>query len=63
MSEQNKHNNSDNKKSIDKCCLCRKKLDNKWGNNAYPLKNGRCCDDCNILKVQVARWYIKQLMK
>ena len=63
MSETNKQNNSDNEYSIKKCCLCRKKLDNKWGNNANPLKNGRCCDNCNTSKVLPARFLLMQLMK
>jgi len=29
-----------------KCCLCGKTMDD-IGNNAMPLKQGRCCDDCN----------------
>lgn len=42
-----------------KCCLCGKKIEVKlgWskGNNALPLKDGRCCDECNLLKVIPAR--------
>lgn len=41
------------------CCLCKKKYTG-WGNNAEPLKSGRCCDKCNT-KVILAR--IKQLFK
>lgn len=32
------------------CCFCNKKF-NDFGNNALPLKNGKCCDKCNILYV------------
>lgn len=41
-----------------KCCLCGKeieKLGNWEGNNAEPLKEGRCCDACNMDKVIPAR--------
>ena len=39
-----------------KCCLCGKEIEVKisgWdmGNNAQPLMNGRCCDECNYTKV------------
>jgi len=48
-----------------KCCLCKKEIEIKgtWkgGNNAMPLKKGRCCDKCNYLKVIPAR--IKNLNK
>ena len=30
-----------------KCCICERKL-NSYGNNAYPIKEGMCCDNCNI---------------
>ena len=29
-----------------KCCICKKEL-NGYGNNAYPIKEGICCDTCN----------------
>ena len=35
------------------CCLCRHVYEG-FGNNAQPLKDGRCCDDCNS-KVVLAR--------
>ena len=37
-----------------KCCLCNKEIEvnflSGWadGNNAMPLKDGRCCDLCNM---------------
>jgi len=38
-----------------KCCLCKKEIEIKgnWdqGNNANPVMDGRCCDDCNAEKV------------
>lgn len=36
-----------------KCCLCGEKYEG-YGNNAQPLKNGRCCDKCDV-KVIVKR--------
>jgi hypothetical protein len=36
------------------CILCNKKLKDK-GNNALPLADGRCCDECNNEKVIPAR--------
>ena len=42
-----------------KCCLCKKDIEPKgsWtqGNNAEPVKKGRCCDKCNWEKVIPAR--------
>lgn len=48
-----------------RCCICNGYIkplkDNKgkvvWdqGNNAYPVKVGRCCDDCNWNQVIPAR--------
>lgn len=42
-----------------KCCLCHKEIEVKgtWkeGNNAEPLKKGRCCDVCDDTKVISAR--------
>lgn len=43
----------DMKKNMKKCVVCKGPYEG-YGNNAYPLKEGRCCDDCNI-KVIVAR--------
>ncbi len=41
------------------CCLCHRKIERKgtWirGNNAEPLRKGRCCDICNETKVIQAR--------
>ena len=36
-----------------KCCLCKKEIPveaNGWaeGNNAEPLRKGRCCNECNL---------------
>lgn len=37
-----------------KCILCGKEFDG-WGNNAWPIKDGICCDECNAEKVIPAR--------
>ena len=29
------------------CCLCDKKLDDKYGHNAQPIMDGNCCGSCN----------------
>ena len=38
-----------------KCCICKGEIEVKgtWtqGNNALPIKDGRCCDTCNFTKV------------
>ena len=49
-----------NLKELKKCCLCKKELKG-YGNNAEPLKNGVCCDDCNIKVIEarlrrVGKW-------
>jgi hypothetical protein len=48
-----------------KCCICGNMIEPKgdWilGNNAEPIKDGRCCDDCNATKVIPAR--IKNIKK
>ena len=37
-----------------KCVICGGPL-GKYGNNAQPVADGRCCDDCNVRKVIPAR--------
>jgi hypothetical protein len=37
------------------CVIC-KQAYNGWGNNAMPVKRGRCCDICNMAVV-IARMY------
>lgn len=38
-----------------KCCLCGETITLKKSNSAEPLMHGKCCNDCNILKVIPAR--------
>ena len=44
-----------------KCCLCGVEIEKNWlngwdkGNNARPLKEGRCCDLCDSTKVILER--------
>jgi len=33
-----------------KCVICKKKVIG-FGNNAQPVKKGKCCDTCNLMKV------------
>ena len=50
-----------------KCCLCHKEIDIKgtWkrGNNAEPIKTGRCCDKCNQNQIIPARIVNAQTIK
>jgi DNA-directed RNA polymerase subunit RPC12/RpoP len=36
------------------CSICKDTYDG-WGNNAYPVNDGRCCDKCNMKVVVPAR--------
>lgn len=36
------------------CVICKLEYDG-FGNNAEPIKKGRCCDKCNSTKVLLAR--------
>lgn len=38
-----------------KCIICKKKIIG-FGNNAQPLRRGKCCDTCNVSKVVPARF-------
>lgn len=44
-----------------KCCLCNRDIIG-FGNNAQPLGEGICCDECNI-KVIIKRLEYSNLMK
>jgi len=41
-------------KEIKECCICSLEYIG-YGNNAAPVKEGRCCDVCNSFKVLPAR--------
>ena len=41
-------------KEIKECCICSLEYIG-YGNNATPVKEGRCCDVCNSFKVVPAR--------
>lgn len=40
--------------ALEKCCICGKPIEG-YGNNAEPVKKGKCCDECNISVVIPAR--------
>ena len=33
------------------CSICGNTINDKYGNNAQPINDGRCCDDCNTLVI------------
>lgn len=37
------------------CSICHLPLDDPWGNNAWPVNDGRCCDECNASVVTMIR--------
>lgn len=37
-----------------KCCICGNEIEN-YGNNAFPVKDGKCCDSCHETVVIPAR--------
>lgn len=41
------------------CSICGKKYD-EYGNNAQPVNDGRCCDECNMKVVIPIRISIHQ---
>ena len=44
-------------KTIEACILCDQPI-RGFGNNAQPIANGRCCDDCNrafVIPVRIMR--------
>lgn len=45
-----------NKLKKGKCSICGKEYTG-WGNNARPVNNGRCCDECNTKVVIPARMH------
>lgn len=45
-----------------KCCFCHKNIKG-YGNNALPVKKGRCCEECNqmiVIPERVYRWTKKR---
>lgn len=44
------------KEKIIKCCFCKKIVSEIYSNNANPVKNGRCCNNCNLSIVIPARF-------
>ena len=42
------------------CSICNNKINDRFGNNAQPVNNGRCCNDCNSTVVIPAR--IKEMI-
>lgn len=48
-----------------KCVICGKDFDG-WGNNAWPVKDGICCDECNqeeVIPARLAQLYNKSNLK
>lgn len=43
-----------------KCCICERKL-NSYENNAYPIKEGMCCNNCKIRFVVPARVFLNKI--
>ncbi len=39
---------------MQKCSICGEYFDG-WGNNAWPINDGVCCDFCNMVEVLPAR--------
>ena len=39
-----------------KCCICGKEF-NGFGNNSVPVRNGTCCDKCNVKFILPGRMY------
>ena len=37
------------------CSICKNKINGKYGHNAQPINNGRCCDTCNLMYVVPTR--------
>jgi hypothetical protein len=37
------------------CSICGALIQDPWGDNAWPVNEGRCCSDCNSTRVIPAR--------
>ena len=33
------------------CSICKENMVGKFGHNAQPINDGKCCDDCNTLVI------------
>lgn len=46
---------------VEVCSICGK-VYTGWGNNAYPINNGRCCDKCNdyVIYERIKKMYSKK---
>ena len=42
------------------CSICNNKINDRFGNNAEPVNDGRCCNDCNSTVVIPVR--IKEML-
>ena len=42
------------------CSICNNEINDEFGNNAEPVNDGRCCNDCNSTVVIPAR--IKEML-
>lgn len=52
------------KKKLEKakiCSICYKEY-SEWGNNAFPINEGTCCDSCNTLVI-IARLNSRHMTK
>ena len=43
------------------CSICKDDIVDKFGHNAEPINNGRCCDTCNT--VFVIPFRVKQMFE
>ena len=34
------------------CSICEETIEGQYGNNAQPVNDGVCCDDCNNLVIR-----------
>lgn len=46
-----------------KCCICGKEITAREANSAAPLKEGNCCDACNIKVVVPFRMFLSTIEK
>lgn len=37
------------------CSICGREVEGEYSHNAWPINDGRCCIECNALKVMPAR--------